>query len=460
MSSATLRRRTLPLSRRARYHATFVTAIALLMLDVTPLVAASPQAVYNDLGTGTVGYVVMSSGDITADGSIVVGTGLYPGLPFPQPEAIRWTAETGCVGLGHLPDCRFWSFGLGVSDDGAVVVGVAMGPEALFRPFRWTAATGMRELPFAPGTPEGSFGLASGISRDGTTIVGHGGFQEPVFVAQVWQSGNESPTTLHGSIATAISDDQLAIAGSDFDGNVAYYPYQSWIWRAGQGVTALTPIAGTTGYSQATAISGDGLVVVGEYESGQDPDTGEPVVRAMRWTEAGGMQDLGDPAGFSPVRWSSAEDTNVDGSVIVGSYGYADGILDQRAFIWTLADGMHDLQTLLAARYGLTLPGIVLTRCGAVTPNGHWLAGDVFDPTAERTLFRVHLIDYATGDIDCDGDVDLFDVDPFVAALGGFASYQAAFPLCDYTNADADHDGDVDFFDIDPFVACLSGQCL
>jgi hypothetical protein len=63
------------------------------------------------------------------------------------------------------------------------------------------------------------------------------------------------------------------------------------------------------------------------------------------------------------------------------------------------------------------------------------------------------------GDLDCDGDVDFFDIDPLVAALGGEAAWQATNPNpgCSYLCvADLDANGIVDFFDIDPFVAALS----
>jgi len=59
------------------------------------------------------------------------------------------------------------------------------------------------------------------------------------------------------------------------------------------------------------------------------------------------------------------------------------------------------------------------------------------------------------GDLDCDGDVDFDDIDPFVTALGGQAAYEAAFPDCDWLHGDCDEDGDVDFDDINPFVALL-----
>ncbi len=61
------------------------------------------------------------------------------------------------------------------------------------------------------------------------------------------------------------------------------------------------------------------------------------------------------------------------------------------------------------------------------------------------------------GDLDCDGDVDFDDIDPFVAALSGQATYEAAYPDCEYMNADTNGDGSVDFDDIDAFVGLLAG---
>jgi hypothetical protein len=55
-------------------------------------------------------------------------------------------------------------------------------------------------------------------------------------------------------------------------------------------------------------------------------------------------------------------------------------------------------------------------------------------------------------DTDCDGDVDAFDIEPFInVLLGGFGSG------CSPCSGDVDGDGDVDAFDIEPFIACLVG---
>jgi len=59
------------------------------------------------------------------------------------------------------------------------------------------------------------------------------------------------------------------------------------------------------------------------------------------------------------------------------------------------------------------------------------------------------------GDMDCDGDVDFDDINPFVLALSGPAAYYAEYPDCNWLHADCDGDGDVDFDDINPFVALI-----
>ena len=62
---------------------------------------------------------------------------------------------------------------------------------------------------------------------------------------------------------------------------------------------------------------------------------------------------------------------------------------------------------------------------------------------------------YGLGDLNCDGQVNSFDIDPFVLALNNAAGYAAQYPDCDIILADCNQDGLVNAFDIDPFVALL-----
>jgi hypothetical protein len=60
------------------------------------------------------------------------------------------------------------------------------------------------------------------------------------------------------------------------------------------------------------------------------------------------------------------------------------------------------------------------------------------------------------GDLNCDGNVDFGDINPFVLALTNPAGYAAAYPNCNIMNGDINQDGKVDFGDINPFVRLLT----
>lgn len=61
------------------------------------------------------------------------------------------------------------------------------------------------------------------------------------------------------------------------------------------------------------------------------------------------------------------------------------------------------------------------------------------------------------GNLNCDGSIDAFDIDPFVSALTNPTAYAATWPSCWYLLADMNADGAVNAFDIDPFVLVLTG---
>ena len=110
---------------------------------------------------------------VSADGSVVVGNDYAaPGFK----EAFRWTEATGMVGLGVFPGGDGFPAGEGfgsraedASADGSVVVGASGDGQGNYRAFRWTAQTGMVSL----GTlPEDSYSQAYGVSADGSVVVG------------------------------------------------------------------------------------------------------------------------------------------------------------------------------------------------------------------------------------------------------------------------------------------------
>jgi hypothetical protein len=61
-----------------------------------------------------------------------------------------------------------------------------------------------------------------------------------------------------------------------------------------------------------------------------------------------------------------------------------------------------------------------------------------------------------TGDVNCDGEVNIHDINPFALLLANPAAWQTAFPGCPMLNGDINGDGEVNIHDINPFVVLLS----
>jgi probable HAF family extracellular repeat protein len=131
------------------------------------------------------------------------------------------------------------------------------------------------------------------------------------------------------STAAGVSADGGVVVGRAVDASLGNVP-RAFRWTASDGLVAigLSPLSSAYAgaspeqlYSIATAVSGDGRVIVGF--AGTTLVTSDE--RAFRWTQADGMVDLGDRAAALAV--------NRDGTVVVGEW-------DHRAFRWTQAGGM------------------------------------------------------------------------------------------------------------------------
>lgn len=207
--------------------------------------------------------------------------------------------------LGSLPGDQI-SAVHALSDDGSTIVGSSYAnpnsPTGVVRAFRWTRETGLQVIGDLAGGNHSS--EAVGVSGDGSVIV--------------------------GSSSSALSYS-----------NHPYY-HEPFMWSAGEGMKALGYLPGTNGrYGGATAVSGNGAVVVGT-------STGDNGAHPFRWSAATGMVDLGD----LDSNWGnqdSAFAVNSDGTVIVGmsQLGW-----DRTAFRWTAANGMQPLGTLLTSASG------------------------------------------------------------------------------------------------------------
>jgi probable HAF family extracellular repeat protein len=136
----------------------------------------------------------------------------------------------------------------------------------------------------------------------------------------------------------------------------------------------------TPPWSWANGISGDGSTVVG---ASGDNTTSIIRRKAFRWTEADGIQDLGDlPTGAEDAEAKAA---NFDGSVIVGWSEGEDAIGNYaEAFRWTPTGGMEPL--------GLLFPDLEIfreSRANAVSDDGSVIVGTATDETGNYCAVRL-----------------------------------------------------------------------
>lgn len=112
---------------------------------------------FQALGSLTAGYPSLAAA-VSADGATIVGTASLATSPTTTGQhAFRWTQATGMVSLGTLPGVTN-ALAIGVSDNGRVVAGTtstlgvalahrgSLGFDRGNGAFRWTEATGMRDL--------------------------------------------------------------------------------------------------------------------------------------------------------------------------------------------------------------------------------------------------------------------------------------------------------------------------
>lgn len=206
---------------------------------------------------------------------------------------------------------------LAVSGDGSVITGSSTVTGGSQNAYRWTQATGMIDLGRLAG---GSFSSGQGISRDGSVIVGTsgvgggGGF----FHAFRWTSaGMDDLGTLAGgrtSQGKGVSADGSVVVGHSENVN---FNQRAFRWTQAGGMQDLGVLGAVTDDSYGLGVSADGQVVVGYAVQG-----GNDV--AFRWTNATGMQSVVDwlgAAGVSTtgVALNEATGTNEDGSVVVGN---------------------------------------------------------------------------------------------------------------------------------------------
>ena len=159
------------------------------------------------------------------------------------------------------------------------------------------------------------------------------------------------------SFANDVGDDGAVVAGhSDFNSGATQHAFR---WTQAGGMIDLGSGNGASGFSRAFGISGNGATLVGDSDFASGPRS------AFLWTQGGGFQNLGSLGGSS-----LATVITQDASVVVGQAGL--GSNNSVAFRWTQATGMVSIGALSgdnnAAATGASDNGKIVVGISASRP--------------------------------------------------------------------------------------------
>jgi probable HAF family extracellular repeat protein len=385
-----------------------------LLLSATSLAAAQVYRV-TDLETSGVGggaFAVNAAGNVagaTIPFDLAMHAFLWDGGTTFLDPAPGYTQSAG-VALNNADELAFLSYDLG----GVTLRGSLR------------AAATITDL--GPLAPRGM--------NDAGIIVGYLTLDDPAFGvvehAARWTGGLSTDLgTLggHFSHAYAVNTAGRIVGAARLTGDLTQRPC---LWLNG-----VPRDLGTLGGSHGQAYGiNDANQVVGWA------NTAAGIPHAFRYTlDAGGIVidrvDLGGLGGSS----SFAYGVNAEGEIVGTSNG--------SAVRWR--DGT------IADLNGLIPPGAGWRLDAAWAVNDH---GQIAGVGARFGLPASFLLTPAIlSDVNCDGRIDFFDIDPFMLALFDPSAYAVAHPGCDIALADVNWDGHVNFFDIDPFLACLFAGC-
>ncbi len=258
-------------------------------------------------------------------------------------------------------------------------------------------------------------------------------------------SGGTSGTSPAGAPAAVYSADAYLVVialDENMDTNPNWTKQGSWNWGdpTGAGSGAHDPDAGVSGaYVYGYNLNGDYTNNMTEYHLTTPlidcTGLSGTQLSFYRWLGVEGSQydharlRVSNNGSTWTVIWQNPANTLDDGEWVY-----------QQFDISAVADNQPDVQV----RWSMGTTDSWTTYCG-------WNIDDVQvwapDPAGCPAL---------TGDLNCDGALNAFDIDPFVLALSDPTGYAAAYPDCDVMLADCNEDGVVNAFDIDAFVALLT----
>lgn len=348
--SAKVLYRIIPLSAEAHSYAD-INAKGQVALTEVVAIGVTRARLYDGVRVRDLGTLVGNNGAIYTSARALNDRGQVTGTSFLEPMgagyyAYRWSESTGMVNLN--PPGMYYSEGRAINNLGIVAGDARFSADGPDQGFRWIPGLGMRGL--------GTLNSRARVTamNDSGVVVGFSNIPAPLdynyFVPTRWTLGPAPQPLLLNQFPWSRAAD--INAAGHIVGNGAFAPSQSssraaFFWTSATGTIDLK----VPGDAWALKMN-DKDMVVGESEVGPGK------VIAFVWTPKGGPRLLGTPG----VDDSSARDVNKHGQVV--------GRFNARAFVWTRAGGLVDLNTRLRD----APDGFELDEALAVSDNGSIVA--------------------------------------------------------------------------------------
>jgi hypothetical protein len=396
-------------------HRGFICLLVMLAGSSTPVGAQVPTYQVQFLGEGWTGTGINEQGDVcgsvSPDGTALLAGVSHNGQPFeflPLPLGMQTSRAHD------------------INDQGVIVGSVCPNQYVITQPtaavWRPTAGGGY-EVEVLGGLPGDPYSAAYAINNLGDIIGGSGFWGWNLSTGVLFTAGG--PVALPGGMMGAdINDQRVVLVGPrllDLDtGQSTDVPLPPGNWQGFVGA-ALNNNNDFCGY------------ILGYSGCSTFP---------MRYRQGVGWQFLG---GCATTTSATAINDRADAlqyyymttsgvSFVDEGYFALGSLIDPSQGAWYVqyggANGINNARQIVAA-----------ARAGFSGPIG--------------AVLLTPIVASVAGDLNCDGAVDVGDIDAFVLRLCDPPAYQAAYPTCPDANGDLDSSGSVDGNDIGAFVALL-----
>lgn len=203
----------------------------------------------------------------------------------------------------------------------------------------------------------------------------------------------EKPEEYTSSSAFAISGDGMVIAGnySNYTPGTFINEFQavSWNYSSVSDSYTMQILNTPAGYDNSSVHN---MSDNGDYIVGYLPEVSASIEPASYWDRQGDIHLLGSVTSNDYI--SIAYDVSDDGIIVGTEIDY--DVIPQYAIIWDEEHGVRDLKDVLVNDYGYDFDDWLLSDAVYINPEGTYLVGNGYDPDGNNIVWEATIPEPAT----------------------------------------------------------------